>query len=71
WGILDGVDPNARNFVGATVLHTSGGKFGCLMRLEPNQENKMYRLTIRATDESVPPLLMAAMAERLTQPYPL
>ena len=41
WGILDGVDPNAKNFVGATVLHTSGGKFGCLLRLEPNGENKV------------------------------
>ena len=37
WGILDGVDPNQKNFVGASVLHTSdGGKFGCLLRLEPN-----------------------------------
>ena len=37
WGILDGVDPNAKNIVGATVLHTTnGGKFGCLLRLEPN-----------------------------------
>lgn len=41
WGILDGVDPNARNFVGATVLHTSAGNFGCLLRLEPNGENKV------------------------------
>lgn len=41
WGILDGVDPNPRNFVGATVLHTLGGKFGCLLRLEPNVENKV------------------------------
>ncbi|CAK3820745.1 Adaptor complex AP-2 alpha subunit [Lecanosticta acicola] len=70
WGILDGVDPNARNFVGATVLHTSAGKFGCLLRLEPNHENKMYRLTIRATDEAVPPVLMKCMEERLSQPYP-
>jgi AP-2 complex subunit alpha len=39
WGVLDGVDPNAKNMVGATVLSTSsGGKFGCLMRLEPNYE---------------------------------
>ena len=39
WGVLDGVDPNPKNFVGATVLHTSeGGRFGCLMRLEPNYE---------------------------------
>jgi AP-2 complex subunit alpha len=37
WGLLDGVDPNRKNFVGASVLHTAeGGKFGCLMRLEPN-----------------------------------
>lgn len=37
WGILEGVDPNKKNFVGASVMHTSeGGKFGCLMRLEPN-----------------------------------
>jgi AP-2 complex subunit alpha len=41
WGVLDGVDPNAKNFVGATVLHTTGGKFGCLLRLEPNNENKV------------------------------
>ena len=38
WGILDGVDVNAKNIVGATVLHTQSGKFGCLLRLEPNYE---------------------------------
>jgi AP-2 complex subunit alpha len=37
WGLLDEVDPKRSNFVGASVLHTAeGGKFGCLMRLEPN-----------------------------------
>jgi AP-2 complex subunit alpha len=37
WGVLHGVDPNQKNFVGASVVHTSeGGKFGCLLRLEPN-----------------------------------
>ena len=41
WGVLDGVDPNAKNFVGATVVHTVGGKYGCLLRLEPNSENKV------------------------------
>ncbi|KAK3652871.1 hypothetical protein LTR56_004819 [Elasticomyces elasticus] len=40
WGVLDGVDPNPRNFVGATVLHTAGGKTGVLVRLEPNEGNK-------------------------------
>ncbi|KAI2625349.1 Adaptor protein complex AP-2 alpha subunit [Hypomontagnella submonticulosa] len=67
WGILNGVDPNSKNFVGASVLHTSeGGKFGCLMRLEPNYTSQMLRLTIRATDESVPPVLLKLMEERLS-----
>ncbi|CBX99894.1 similar to Adaptor protein complex AP-2 [Plenodomus lingam JN3] len=67
WGIVNGVDPNAKNVVGATVLHSSEGKFGCLMRLEPNFDTRMFRLTIRATDESVPPVLIKAMEERLAQ----
>jgi len=68
WGVLDGVDPNSKNIVGATVLHTSdGGKFGCLMRLEPNYDTSMFRLTIRATDEAVPPILLNLMEERLSQ----
>ncbi|KAJ2899227.1 hypothetical protein MKZ38_003327 [Zalerion maritima] len=70
WGVLDGVDPNRKNFVGASVLHTSeGGKFGCLMRLEPNYSTQMIRLTVRATDESVPPILLKLMEERLAAGY--
>ncbi len=42
WGVLRGVDPNERNVVGASVLYTGGGdgggKFGCLVRVEPNYE---------------------------------
>jgi AP-2 complex subunit alpha len=42
WGIVTGVDPNAKNIVGATVLHTSeGGKFGALLRLEPNFDTQV------------------------------
>jgi AP-2 complex subunit alpha len=88
WRLLDRVDPNSKNFVGASVLHTSeGGKIGCLMRLEPNYATQvclgsgsswlstcivlidpllqMVRLTIRATDETVPPVLFRLMEERL------
>ncbi len=44
WGILDGVDPNAKNVVGASVVHTGeGGKYGCLLRLEPNFETKVSK----------------------------
>ena len=39
FGVLEGVDPNRKNVVGAAVLHTSsGGKFGCLVRVEPNYD---------------------------------
>lgn len=31
---------------------------------------QMYRLTIRATDEAVPPVLMKSMEERLRQAWP-
>ncbi|VZH87039.1 unnamed protein product [Fusarium fujikuroi] len=83
WRVLDMVDPNPKNVVGASVLHTSqGGKFGCLMRLEPNYGQQvgeaiplqmlhiltirqMIRLTIRATDDSVPAVLLKYMQERL------
>ena len=42
WRVLDMVDPNPKNIVGASVLHTSeGGKFGCLMRLEPNYTDQV------------------------------
>lgn len=83
WGVLDGVDPNGKNLVGASVMHTSqGGKFGCLLRLEPNYDSQvrfprplierftndplqMIRLTIRATDDSVPPVLLKLIEDRL------
>ncbi|KAF2097890.1 Adaptor protein complex AP-2 alpha subunit [Rhizodiscina lignyota] len=68
WGVLDNVDPNPKNLVGATVLHTGdGGKFGCLLRVEPNYETLMYRITVRATDEAVPPILVKFMEGRLSQ----
>lgn len=41
WGILKGVDPNEKNVVGASVLHTGAGKLGCLLRLEPNWDTQV------------------------------
>ena len=57
WGILDNVDPNKKNFVGASVLHTSdGGKFGCLLRLEPNYSTQV-NLPSTATEQSLTQVL--------------
>jgi len=61
--LLEGVDPNPINLVGAGVLHTSGaGKVGCLLRVEPNREAKLCRLTLRSTSE-----IVAAEGMRLIQ----
>lgn len=41
-GVLEGIDPNPNNVVAAGVLHMStGGKVGCLLRVEPNAEAKV------------------------------
>ena len=47
WGILKGVDPNERNIVGASVVHTTGAKLGCLLRLEPNHETQVRRFPLQ------------------------
>lgn len=65
WGVLDGIDPNPNNVVGAAVLHTQGGKIGCLLRLEPNEQAKMCRLTIRSTNEHVSKRLLELVQEPL------
>lgn len=58
WNIIQNLDKNPENVVGASILHTSqSGNFGCLLRLEPNQSKAMYRATVRATDERVPSIL--------------
>ncbi|RDX55850.1 Adaptor protein complex AP-2 alpha subunit [Lentinus brumalis] len=61
--VLEGVDPNPSNVVGASILHTAvDGKVGCLLRLEPNREAKLSRITIRSTSED-----MAVEAQKLVQ----
>lgn len=51
--LLEGIDPNPENFVCAGIIHTKNLQVGCLLRLEPNRQAQMYRLTIRSSKESV------------------
>ncbi|CAF1367403.1 unnamed protein product [Adineta steineri] len=53
WSDLPGIDVNADNFCGAGILHTTAQQIGCLYRLEPNKQAKMYRLTIRTSKGGV------------------
>ncbi|PYH97454.1 Adaptor protein complex AP-2 alpha subunit [Aspergillus ellipticus CBS 707.79] len=67
WKIMDNVDPNPTNIVGCAVFQFTGGKTGCLLRLEPNYDRRMYRITIRATQEEVPRALAKQMESKLSQ----
>ncbi|CAH0561918.1 unnamed protein product [Brassicogethes aeneus] len=51
--LLDGIDPNPDNFVCAGIIHMRTQQVGCLLRLEPNKNAQMYRLTVRSSKESV------------------
>uniref|UniRef100_A0A914CJP2 Clathrin adaptor alpha/beta/gamma-adaptin appendage Ig-like subdomain domain-containing protein n=1 Tax=Acrobeloides nanus TaxID=290746 RepID=A0A914CJP2_9BILA len=47
--LLTDVDPNPENFVCAGIVHTQTQQIGTLVRLEPNKQAKMYRLTVRSS----------------------
>uniref|UniRef100_A0A6I8RH99 AP-2 complex subunit alpha n=1 Tax=Xenopus tropicalis TaxID=8364 RepID=A0A6I8RH99_XENTR len=51
--LLDKVDPNPDNYVGAGIVQTKSIQVGCLLRLEPNIQAQMYRLTLRTSKEAV------------------
>lgn len=55
--VLEGIDPNAENFVSAGILHTRNQQVGVLVRLEPNKQAQMYRLTVRASRDKVAKIL--------------
>uniref|UniRef100_A0A4W3J3A7 AP-2 complex subunit alpha n=1 Tax=Callorhinchus milii TaxID=7868 RepID=A0A4W3J3A7_CALMI len=62
--LLQGVDPNPDNFVGAGVIHTKSIQVGCLLRLEPNGQAQMYRLTLRTSKESVSKRLCELLSQQ-------
>nr|KAF6406083.1 adaptor related protein complex 2 subunit alpha 1 [Molossus molossus] len=62
--LLDNVDPNPENFVGAGIIQTKALQVGCLLRLEPNAQAQMYRLTLRTSKESVSRHLCELLAQQ-------
>ncbi|CAF0857773.1 unnamed protein product [Adineta ricciae] len=64
WSSLVGIDVNAENFCGAGIINTSTQPIGCLYRLEPNKQAKMYRLTIRSSKEGVANRLMELLEDQ-------
>ncbi|KYO31293.1 hypothetical protein Y1Q_0006455 [Alligator mississippiensis] len=62
--LLEEVDPNPANFVGAGIIHTKTIQIGCLLRLEPNLQAQMYRLTLRTSKEAVSQRLCELLSEQ-------
>ncbi|XP_077390661.1 AP-2 complex subunit alpha-2 isoform X5 [Festucalex cinctus] len=62
--LLDNVDPNPENYVSAGVIQTKGQQVGCLLRLEPNAQAQMYRLTLRCSKDSVSMRLCELLAQQ-------
>jgi len=61
--LLKGIDPNPDNFVCAAILHTRNQQIGCLLRLEPNRQAQMYRMTVRASKDTVSRQMCDLLAE--------
>ncbi|CAL4072661.1 unnamed protein product [Meganyctiphanes norvegica] len=62
--LLEGIDPNPENFVCAAIIHTRTQQIGCLLRLEPNRQAQMYRLTIRSSKDTTSTILAELLAEQ-------
>uniref|UniRef100_A0A2R8ZNW8 AP-2 complex subunit alpha n=1 Tax=Pan paniscus TaxID=9597 RepID=A0A2R8ZNW8_PANPA len=52
------------NFVGAGIIQTKALQVGCLLRLEPNAQAQMYRLTLRTSKEPVSRHLCELLAQQ-------
>uniref|UniRef100_F6QM48 AP-2 complex subunit alpha n=1 Tax=Xenopus tropicalis TaxID=8364 RepID=F6QM48_XENTR len=62
--VMDNVDPNPSNYVAAGIIQAKTRQVGCLLRLEPNEQAQMYRLTIRTSKEEVSQTLCDLLSEQ-------
>ena len=62
--VITGIDPNPDNLVSAGVINTKSMLVGCLLRLEPNIQTQMYRLTVRTSHELVTKVICDVLAEQ-------
>ena len=44
FSLLEGIDPNAENYVCAGIIHTKTLQIGCLLRLEPNSQAQVINI---------------------------
>ncbi|PFX11439.1 AP-2 complex subunit alpha-2, partial [Stylophora pistillata] len=62
--LLQNVDPNPENFVCAGIIKGSSVQIGTLLRLEPNRQAQMFRLTIRSSKPHVATTLVELLVDQ-------
>lgn len=62
--VLQDIDPNASNYVSAGIVQIKDAPSGVLIRLEPNEQTNMYRLTIRSSKGSVSETLQYLLTDQ-------
>ena len=61
--VLKEIDPNLSNYVSAGIVQMKSAPSGVLLRLEPNEQTGMYRLTIRSSKGSVSKALQLLLTD--------
>ncbi|KAK2565492.1 AP-2 complex subunit alpha-2 [Acropora cervicornis] len=62
--LLESVDPNPDNFVCAGIIKARTVQIGTLLRLEPNRQAQMFRLTIRSSRPDVAKYLVDILLDQ-------
>ena len=62
--LLQNVDPNPDNFVCAGIIKARTVQIGTLLRLEPNRQAQMFRLTIRSSRPDVAKYLVDILLDQ-------
>jgi len=62
--LLENIDPNPDNFVCAGIIHTRSLQIGTLLRLEPNKQAQMFRLTCRSSKDEVSQHICEVLCEQ-------
>ena len=62
--LLEEVDLNPANFMGAGIIHSKPTQTDCLLGLEPNLQTQMYRLTLHTSKDTMSQRLCELLSEQ-------
>ncbi|EEB06129.1 AP-2 adaptor complex subunit Alp3 [Schizosaccharomyces japonicus yFS275] len=69
WGICTNVDSIKTNIVGAGIVKLNNSNPGCLLRLEPNYEKDLIRVSVRSTQTDIANCIAKIMQDVLSRSF--